>query len=399
MKYLKRYNEELTPTTPRNLRDAARKALKYQDEQRSKRFVDYSDTKEFGTYKMDIARSNSDQMFKDLDFTEVTIDNIVYGEPGHGISDTKDIYTDPNNPEKLIKEWEKGNDNLAITFDVCFKPTSETLKKIEYAFSITADQRTSKIIGSHFIDIEEGETPGELKSYKLNEKKLPLFRMTLRLANSLNYEYDYSIGDKSRDSATDVNCEYCQGSVVIPCENCDGEGEEWYNGGDDSRPCPDCNGVGEVTCHECDGNGRLKKFQKYNDSDIARVLYSGNEDEEGIAPEDKIKPNKRFILKMSEAKSYRNGTYFNYIGLFADKKSARKFQLDLPNAFSKSELKSKVLDLFSILGADSDDIENVINLFTNIPQSTIYSTTPINLSIGFLKYTLPLHNKVINEIK
>jgi hypothetical protein len=59
------------------------------------------------------------------------------------------------------------------------------------------------------------------------------------------------------------------------------------------------------------------------------------------------------------------------LGTFADRISARKFQKELPIIFEKSEIKSKIVDILSILKADSEDIENAIDLFYNIPVSAI----------------------------
>jgi hypothetical protein len=319
MKYLKRYNEELTPANTKNLKTAARSALQLNQPERSNKFRDYSDTKDFGVYNIDLYRSSGISLTKDLTFTEVTFDNIIYGVN----TSYTNLYKDP---EEVVRRWGAGDGNLAITFDVCFKPTRETFKKIGNSFDIKGANYTK--LGSHFINIKN--------DYRLTEEvKLPLFRISLILATAFN---DY--------------CEDCGGAGEMECHTCDGSGEEWYNGGDDVRPCPDCE-HGNVTCNTCNGSGLSEQMEI----------------------SDRFDRDKCFILNSYPAELHKNigvkESKETILGTFADRISARKFQKELPSIFEKSEIKSKIVDVLSILKADSDDIENAIDLFYNIPVSAI----------------------------
>lgn len=328
MKYLKRYNEELTPTTPENLKGAAYKAYSYDQPERSDTLRDYSDTKEFGVYKMDLYSSTHATIGEDLTFTEATFDNIVYGQP----------YSTNLNADTAVRNWSEGNNgNLMVSFDVCFRPTRETFNKIEHKFDIK--NKEYKKQGSHFIPIENKFTRSvdgvETDITTLRDVKLPLFRMSVFLATEF-----------------EPNCNSCWGEGSIECQHCDGTGEEWYNGGDDVRDCPECEN-GALVCPDCNGAGYLEK----------------------ISAPVRFKEDKCFILKIFPAELSKSLDLVSYkdlvLGIFSDTKSARKFQEDLPDIFNKSELKSKIMDLLSILHGGSKDIERVINLFYNIPKTTI----------------------------
>lgn len=317
MKYLKRYNEELTPANTKNLKTAAKSASLLNQPERSNKFRDYADTKDFGVYNIDLYRGNQG-LQKDLTFTEVTFDNIIYG-----VKTSNNLYQDP---EEVVRRWGEGDGHLAISFDVCFRPTRETFKKIGSSFDIKGNNYNR--LGSHFINIKN--------DYRLtDEVKLPLFRMSIILATAFE---DY--------------CEDCGGNGNFDCHNCDGTGEEYYNGGDDVRDCPDCQG-GTVTCTTCNGTG----------------------DSEKMEISDRFDRDKCFILNSypSELHKVINGkeSKETILGTFIDRISARKFQKELPIIFEKSEIKSKIVDVLSILKADSEDIENAIDLFYNIPISAI----------------------------
>jgi len=319
MKYLKRYNEELTPANTKNLKTAAKSASLLNQPERSNKFRDYADTKDFGVYNIDLYRSSGMSLTKDLTFTEVTFDNIVYGVK----TSYSSVYQDP---EEVVRRWGEGEGHLAISFDVCFRPTRETFKKIGNSFDIKGANYNK--LGSHFINIKN--------DYRLtDEVKLPLFRMSLILATSFE---DY--------------CEDCGGSGNYDCNTCDGTGEEWYNGGDDVRDCPDCEG-GEITCNTCNGTGNSEKMEISDrfDRDKCFILNS--------YPAELHK-----VLGTKESKE-------TILGTFVDRISARKFQKELPIIFEKSGIKSKIVDVLSILKADSEDIENAIDLFYNIPVSAI----------------------------
>ena len=147
-------------------------------------------------------------------------------------------------------------------------------------------------------------------------------------------------------------CEDCGGEGDYECNTCDGTGEEWYNGGDDVRDCPDCEG-GAVNCNTCNGTGNSEKMEISDrfDRDKCFILNS--------YPAELHK-----VLGTKESKE-------TILGTFVDRISARKFQKELPIIFEKSGIKSKIVDVLSILKADSEDIENAIDLFYNIPVSAI----------------------------
>jgi hypothetical protein len=320
MKYLKRYNEELTPANTKNLKTAAKSASQLNQPGRSDKFIDYSDVKEFGTYNIDLYRSKGVSLTSGLTFTEVTFDNVVYGRQNSWDKSSS------SSAESCIEKWKSGDGFLAVTFDVCFRPTRETLNKIENSFKISGPNYTK--LGSHLINVKN--------DYQLNEYKIPLFKMSVVLGTEFN---DF--------------CEDCGGGGSYDCQNCDGSGEEYYNGGSDSRDCPECNATGEIVCQTCDGTGRGEKI------DIV----------------DRFERDKCFILILNAANFDKTiGTVRSeeaLLGAFSDRKSARKFQKELPSILEKSEVKSKIMDLLSILQADTEDIENVIDLFNNIPISSI----------------------------
>ena len=49
-------------------------------------------------------------------------------------------------------------------------------------------------------------------------------------------------------------CPKCHGSGEMACPSCNGEGYDFWDGGQ----CDRCNGTGEVTCDRCGGSGEIE---------------------------------------------------------------------------------------------------------------------------------------------
>lgn len=133
MKYIKRYNEELDPSTYRR---AASSLRYYNKDKKADVLSDYADEKEFGFYKFNIGNFPTsgdivEVLAKDYTFSDPELIGIYYGFTDdstltypENIIRKKDTDDDASH---LVSEWAKGKDSLCVTFEFGFKPTKETI--------------------------------------------------------------------------------------------------------------------------------------------------------------------------------------------------------------------------------------------------------------------------------
>jgi hypothetical protein len=132
MKYIKRYNEELDPSTYRR---AASSLRYYNKDKRADVLSDYADDKEFGFYKFNMGSYNSDGtvnvLAKDYVFTNPALIGIYYGNINNsGLQYPDNIIRKQDTDDdaaKLVSEWANGQQNLNVTFEFGFKATKETI--------------------------------------------------------------------------------------------------------------------------------------------------------------------------------------------------------------------------------------------------------------------------------
>jgi hypothetical protein len=60
----------------------------------------------------------------------------------------------------------------------------------------------------------------------------------------------------------------------------------------------------------------------------------------------------------------------NIYGIFADRQSANKFRRNLPKLIEPH--KGKIMDLLSILSADTDNLEDILESFSKIRINSLY---------------------------
>lgn len=134
MKYIKKYNEELDPSTYRR---AASSLRYYNKDKKADVLSDYADEKEFGYYKFNIGNfSTSDNgtvevVANDYVFSDPALIGIYYGFTNdsaltypENLIRKKDTDDDATN---LVTEWANGGESLCVTFEFGFKPTRETI--------------------------------------------------------------------------------------------------------------------------------------------------------------------------------------------------------------------------------------------------------------------------------
>lgn len=121
------------------------------------------------------------------------------------------------------------------------------------------------------------------------------------------------------------------------------------------------------------------------------VLIADSVDEDDLENDDKsifelYKENKRLnisiinpILDFSD-KTYNGIRYYKYNGIFSDRKSALKFKKELPNLIN-DEIHGKIQEIFSFLGAETDDVVNCINGILNPSINYLYNTNASKNSV------------------
>jgi hypothetical protein len=134
MKHLKRFNEELKPET---YRSAAYKLRDYNKDSKSKDLLDWADKQEFGYYNMSFV-NNSTVVTKSSTFTNPKMIGMYYGPVRTG-ERNKPVYGEnilrhsdsESLANKLVNDWKNGNE-LSITFEFGFQPTSKTKSLNDY---------------------------------------------------------------------------------------------------------------------------------------------------------------------------------------------------------------------------------------------------------------------------
>jgi hypothetical protein len=136
MKHIKKFNEELLPSTYRRAATKFRQYDKSQSTAKAHRLEDWANQQEFGLYNMHFVCGTSKVVTGS--FTEPKLIGIYYGNvPGGKVGD--DVYgqfissnnmvtkTTDEKAEILVDGWIQGRDELSITFEFGFKPTNETI--------------------------------------------------------------------------------------------------------------------------------------------------------------------------------------------------------------------------------------------------------------------------------
>ena len=134
MKHLKRFNEELKPDT---YRKAAYKLRDYNKDSKSKDLLDWADKKEFGYYNMCFVNSSA-IITKSSTFTNPKLIGMYYGPVRTG-ERNKPVYGEnilrhsdsESLANRLVNDWKNGNE-LSITFEFGFQPTSKTKSLNDY---------------------------------------------------------------------------------------------------------------------------------------------------------------------------------------------------------------------------------------------------------------------------
>ena len=136
MKYIKKFNEELSPQIYRN---AAHKLRDYNKDKKSKDLFDWADKKEFGYYNMTFV-NDSAIIVKDSTFTNPRLIGIYYGRPNtpngvrdnnHNILKLKDADSETF-ANKLVNNWKDGSDELCISLEFGLQATNEIKGKHNY---------------------------------------------------------------------------------------------------------------------------------------------------------------------------------------------------------------------------------------------------------------------------
>jgi hypothetical protein len=138
MKYIKKFNEELLPSTYRSAAYRFKQYNKSQSNAKAHKLEDWANQQEFGLYNMHFVCGTIKVVTGT--FTQPKLISIYYGRVpgGRVVSDDKYVeFIKSNNllnsdstdsqAEKLINDWAGGDNQLSITFEFGFRPTNETL--------------------------------------------------------------------------------------------------------------------------------------------------------------------------------------------------------------------------------------------------------------------------------
>jgi hypothetical protein len=112
-------------------------------------------------------------------------------------------------------------------------------------------------------------------------------------------------------------------------------------------------------------------------SDGLRYYNYIEDEDEYVEPGDKNYLNLTDMYQNTKMISIRPERIMdkNIYGIFADRQSARKFVLNLPELVSKH--KGKIMDLLSIIGGGSDEVEDVLDSFKQIRINSLYQNEDI----------------------
>lgn len=127
MKHLKRFNEELNPTTYRR---AGTQLINKFKEERGGKLVDYGNEKEFGFYNMYFCNNNG-KIGSPIKVTNPKA-QFYFGSFDTGSFDNGKPSIRHKSAEELVSSWKKG-DELAFTISFSFIATEESKRQIEHS--------------------------------------------------------------------------------------------------------------------------------------------------------------------------------------------------------------------------------------------------------------------------
>ena len=273
MKYIKNFNEELSPQIYRN---AAHKLRDYNKDKKSKDLLDWADKKEFGYYNMTFV-NDSAIIVKDSTFTNPRLIGIYYGRPNtpNGVRDNnqnllrlKDADSEAF-ANKLVNNWKDGSDELSISLEFGLQATNEIKGKHNYLSNPAKETQRWEL----------GQT-------------VPVFCINLELSNW----YD-GLEDWDSDSKWEAE-----------------------NSGEEFEPTP------------------LYDFYKYSAEESLTLT----------------RPNNQY-----------------YYGLFSDRSSASKFTNFIQTTID-GKVKDKIMDILSIVGGETEDLERILKSFSKIRVHGLY---------------------------
>ena len=131
MKHLKRFDEELNPST---YRKAGNKLINKFKEKRGGTLVDYGNEKEFGFYNMYFANSNTiiGRINEDFIFTKPQANFYFQSIYEDSFDGNGNLVLRNNNAEDLVKSWKEG-DELCFTISFSFFATEKTKQISEHS--------------------------------------------------------------------------------------------------------------------------------------------------------------------------------------------------------------------------------------------------------------------------
>jgi hypothetical protein len=279
MKYIRKFNEELKPST---YRDAANKFKHYNKDKKSKDLLDWADKKEFGYYNMTFVNDNG--IIVNSTFTNPKLIGIYYGQPtgGDSVRDQNKnllVLSDTNSEilaNKLVNDWKGGVDELCISLEFGFQATNDIKDRHSYL------SNPSKETGRWNIG-----------------QSVPMFSINLELSN-------------------------------------------WYDG--------------------------LEEF----DSDSKWEAENSGEEFEPTSL------NNFYHSSAEESITLTRPSDKYYYGLFSDRGSSFKFinfiktSIDDDNNQSFLKLKDKIMDILSIVGGETEDLERILKSFSKIRVHGLY---------------------------
>ena len=137
MKWIKKFNEELSPSTYRSASYILRRYGKSQTDKSANKLEDWANKQEFGLYNMHFVCGTTKVVTGT--FTQPKLIGIYYGNvPGNKSTDKEysefirsnnllNVKETDEKAEVLVDEWIQGGDELSITFEFGLKPTNETI--------------------------------------------------------------------------------------------------------------------------------------------------------------------------------------------------------------------------------------------------------------------------------
>jgi hypothetical protein len=296
MKYIRNFNEELSPSVYRR---AASRFRDYNKDKKSKDLLDWADKVEFGYYNMTVVNDSS-IIVKNATFTNPKLIGIYYGRANDttGRRDTGQnllkISDDDSESlaNKLVNNWKEGTDELCVAFEFGLQATNNVKTKHKY-LSEPASQAQRWEIG----------------------QSVPMFCINLYLSN-------------------------CYDGL-----------EEW-------------------------------------DSDSKWRAESKGEEFEPTSLYDFYRESAGETMTLTRPNNHL------YYGLFSDRASAFKFvnflkklinddtNLGLKESFLK--IKDKLMDILTIVGGESEDLERILKSFSKIRMHGLYDNEVLTSNNGNL---------------